>query len=174
MASQEVADPGTWSSRLPIVGWLPQYQAKWLRVDLGAGAIVAALAVPQALGYAAIAGVPVQVGLYAIPIALIAYACLGTSPQLVMGPVSTVAVLSGSLVAGLTAGQPGRAVLYTAAISMGAGLVLVVAGLLRIGWVAEFLSKPIVTGFVLGLTILIIVGELPNLLGIPVPEDPSL
>ena len=174
MASQEVADPGTWSSRLPIVGWLPQYQAKWLRVDLGAGAIVAALAVPQALGYAAIAGVPVQVGLYAIPIALIAYACLGTSPQLVMGPVSTVAVLSGSLVAGLTAGQPGRAVLYTAAISMGAGLVLVVAGLLRIGWVAEFLSKPIVTGFVLGLTILIIVGELPNLLGIPVPPGDVL
>ena len=174
MASEGTAETSTWASRLPIVGWLPRYRSKWLRVDLGAGAIVAALAVPQALGYAAIAGVPVQVGLYAIPIALIAYACLGTSPQLVMGPVSTVAVLSGSLVAGLTAGQPGQAVLYTAAISMGAGLVLVVAGLLRIGWVAEFLSKPIVTGFVLGLTILIIVGEIPNLLGIPVPPGDVL
>jgi SulP family sulfate permease len=163
-----------WADRLPILGWLPRYRKTWLRVDLAAGAIVAALAVPQSLGYAAIAGVPVQVGLYAVPIALIAYAVLGSSPQLVMGPVSTVAVLSGSLVAGLSAGQPGRAVAYTAAVAIGAGLVLVVAGFLHIGWVAEFLSKPIVTGFVLGLTVLIVVGEIPNLLGIPVPQGDVL
>ena len=162
------------AGRVPIAGWLPRYQRAWLRTDLAAGAIVAALAVPQSLGYAAIAGVPVQVGLYAVPIALVAYAIMGSSRQLVMGPVSTVAVLSGSLVAGLSAGQPGTAVTYTAAVALGAGLVLIVAGLLRVGWVAEFLSKPIVTGFVLGLTILIIVGEIPNLVGIPVAQSDVL
>jgi sulfate permease, SulP family len=155
--------------RLPILTWLPQYRRKQLRRDAIAGAIVAALAVPQALGYAAIAGVPVQVGLYAVPIALLAYAAFGTSPQLIVGPVSTVSVLSGTLVAALGPRDVREAVTYTAAIALGAGVVLVIAGLLRVGWVAEFLSKPIVTGFVFGLTLLVIIGELPNLLGIRVP-----
>ncbi len=174
MVDDALRSAGLLASRVPIVAWLPRYQPRWLRVDLAAGTIVAALAVPQALGYAAIAGVPVQVGLYAVPIALIAYAVMGSSPQLVMGPVSTVAVLSGSLVAGLSAGKPGTAVTYTAAVALGAGVVLVAGGLLRIGWVAEFLSKPIVTGFVLGLTVLIILGEIPNLLGIPTPQGDVL
>jgi high affinity sulfate transporter 1 len=145
-----------------------------LRRDAIAGAIVAALAVPQSLGYASIAGVPVQVGLYAVPIALLAYAALGTSPQLIVGPVSTVSVLSASLVAALRPANVQEAVTFTSAIALAAGLVLVIAGLVRVGWVAEFLSKPIVTGFVLGLTVLVIVGELPNLLGIPVPPGDVL
>lgn len=155
--------------RLPIVTWLPQYDRKHLRRDIIAGAIVVALAVPQALGYAAIAGVPVQVGLYAVPIALAAYAVFGTSPQLIVGPVSTVSVLSGTLVAALGPRDIREAMTYTSAIALAAGVILVIAGLLRIGWVAEFLSKPIVTGFVFGLTLLVIIGELPNLLGIRVP-----
>ena len=154
---------------LPILTWLPAYDRSHLRRDAIAGAVVAALAVPQSLGYAAIAGVPVQVGLYAVPVALLAYAAFGTSPQLVLGPVSTVSVLSATLVAGLHPKSVREAVAYTSAVALAAGFVLVTAGLLRVGWVAEFLSKPIVTGFVLGLTILVIIGELPNLLGIPVP-----
>ena len=110
-----------------------------------------------------------QVGLYAVPIALLAYAIFGTSPQLIVGPVSTVSVLSASLVATLGPDSIAEAVAYTSAIALAAGLVLVVAGVLRVGWVAEFLSKPIVTGFVFGLTVLVIIGELPNLLGIPIP-----
>jgi sulfate permease, SulP family len=155
--------------RVPILSWLPSYDRKHLRRDVIAGVIVAALAIPQSLGYAAIAGVPVQVGLYAVPIALLAYAIFGTSPQLIVGPVSTVSVLSASLVAALGPDDIAEAVAYTSAIALAAGLVLVVAGVLRVGWVAEFLSKPIVTGFVFGLTVLVIIGELPNLLGIPVP-----
>jgi high affinity sulfate transporter 1 len=158
--------------RLPILTWLPQYSRKQLPRDALAGAVVAALAVPQALGYAAIAGVPVQVGLYAVPIALAAYAVFGTSPQLIVGPVSTVSVLSGTLVVALGPRDVREAMTYTSAIALAAGVVLIVAGLLRIGWVAEFLSKPIVTGFVFGLTLLVIIGELPNLLGIHVsPGD---
>jgi len=158
--------------RLPIVTWLPVYKRARLRPDIVAGVVVAALAVPQSLGYAAIAGVPVQVGLYAVPIALLVYAALGSSPQLIVGPVSTVSVLSATLVASMHPANVAQAVTYTSAIALAAGAVLVLAGFLRVGWVAEFLSKPIVTGFVFGLTILVIIGELPNLLGIHVtPGD---
>lgn len=152
-----------------VLGWARQYDRAWLRGDLTAGAIVAALAVPQALGYAAIAGVPVQVGLYAVPTALLAYAVFGTSRQLVVGPVSTVSVLSGSLVASQSPQSEAEAVAYTVALALGSGVVLVVLGLLKVGWVAEFLSKPIVTGFVFGLTVLVIVGEIPKMAGVPVP-----
>ena len=154
--------------RIPIFTWLPAYERKLLRPDLTAGMVLAALAVPQALGYAAIAGVPVQVGLYAVPIALVAYAIFGSSRQLVLGPVSTVSVMSGSLVAALAPVNISQAVLYTTAVAVAAGIVLIIAAQIRIGWIAEFLSKPIVTGFVLGLTVLVIIGELPNLTGIPV------
>lgn len=153
---------------LPIRAWLPGYRREWLRGDLLAGLVVAALAVPQSLGYAAIAGVPVQVGLYAVPTAMLAYAVFGSSRQLVVGPVSTVSVLSGSLVASLDPQDEAQAVSYTVALALGAGLVLVVAGLLRVGWVAEFLSKPIVTGFVFGLTLLVIIGEIPKMVGVTV------
>lgn len=156
---------------MTIAAWARGYQREWLRGDLTAGALVAALAVPQSLGYAAIAGVPVQVGLYAVPTALLAYALFGTSRQLVVGPVSTVSVLSGSLVASRSPESEAEAIAYTVALALGAGVVLIALGLLRIGWVAEFLSKPIVTGFVFGLTILVIVGELPRMLGVTVESD---
>ena len=156
--------------RVPVVAWLPQYQREWLRGDFVAGVVVAALAVPQALGYASLAGAPVQAGLYAVPVALVAYALFGSSRQLVVGPVSTVSVLSGSFLASFGVAGTIQAWSYTAALALGSGLVLVGAGFLRIGWVAEFLSKPIVTGFVLGLTILVILNEIPHLLGVPTPQ----
>lgn len=159
---------------LPVRRWLPRYQRRWLKGDITAGAVVAALAVPQSLGYATIAGLPVQVGLYSMPTVLIAYALLGTSRQLIVGPVSTVAVLTGSLIAGFNPADESEAMALAAAMAIGAGLVLAVASVMRIGWVAEFLSKPIVTGFVLGLTVLVVVGELPNILGIPVPPGDVL
>ncbi|HEV7196213.1 MAG TPA: SulP family inorganic anion transporter, partial [Pedococcus sp.] len=159
---------GRWR-RVPMVRWLPRYQAAWLRGDLIAGAVVAALAIPQALGYASIAGAPVEVGLYALPVALVAYAVFGSSRQLVVGPVSTVSVLSGSFLASFGVAGTARAASYTAALALGSGLVLVAAGFVRIGWMAEFLSKPIVTGFVLGLTLLVILNEVPHLVGVPTP-----
>lgn len=154
----------------PVRHWLPAYSRSRLRGDLVAGAVVAALAIPQALGYSTIAGLPVQVGLYSLPFALFAYALLGTSRLLVVGPVSTVAVLTGSLVAGFRPSTQAEAVALASGMALTAGILLLVASLMRIGWVAEFLSKPIVTGFVLGLTILVILGELPSILGIPAPQ----
>ena len=154
---------------LPARTWLPTYQRKWLKGDLIAGSVVAALAIPQSLGYASIAGLPVQVGLYSLPTVLIVYAILGTSRKLIVGPVSTVALLTGTLIAGFKPESQAEAVALAAGMAITAGLILMLASVLHIGWVAEFLSKPIVTGFVLGLTVLVIIGELPNILGIPVP-----
>lgn len=170
------ADDRSWSAAdlVPMLSWLPQYQRSWLRGDLVAGVIVAALLVPQSLGYARIAGVPVQVGLYAVPLALLAYAALGSSPQLIVGPASTVAIVSGSLVADIARDNPEDAVAITAALAIAAGIVLVATGVLRIAWLAEFLSKPIITGFVFGLTLTIVIGELPGLLGIDKPSGDLL
>jgi high affinity sulfate transporter 1 len=153
-----------------VVEWIRTYPIRYLGADLLAGLVVAALAMPQSLGYAAIAGVPVLVGLYSIPLALIAYALFGSSPRLVVGPVSTVSVLSGSLVADLSGGDPDRAVAMTSALALSAGIGLIIGGVLKLGWAAEFMSRPIVTGFVFGLVLLIILGEIPSLLGMP-PEQ---
>ncbi len=159
---------------LPILTWLPRYDRSLLGQDMLAGSVIAALAIPQALGYAAIANVPIQVGLYAVPLALLAYAVFGSSRQLVMGPVSTVSVLSGSLVAVSAKGDPALAVAFTGALAVAGGLMLLLAGMLRWGWVAEFLSKPIITGFVFGLTLVIIVGSVPTLIGVPGPSTGSI
>ncbi len=155
--------------RVPVVEWIKSYQIRYLGPDLIAGIVVAALAMPQSLGYSGIAGVPILVGLYSIPLALIAYAVFGSSPRLVVGPVSTVSVLSGTLVADLSGGDPEKAVGLTAALAFATGGVLILGGLLRLGWAAEFMSRPIVTGFVFGLVLLIVLGEIPSLLGMP-PE----
>jgi SulP family sulfate permease len=153
-----------------MMRWLPAYDRSRLWGDVLAGAMVAALLVPQSLGYARIAGVPVQVGLYAVPLALLAYAVLGSSPQLIVGPASTVAIVSGSLVADIARDNPQDVVAVTSALAIAAGLVLAAIGLTRIAWLAEFLSKPIVTGFVFGLTLTIVIGEAPTLLGITKPS----
>ncbi len=131
-----------------------------------AAVVVTALMVPQALGYAALAGVPVEAGLYAIPLALVVYALLGSSPQLIVGPVSTVSVLSGSLLAAWGVGTPDEALAVAGVLALLSGLMLIVGGALRIGWAAEFLSKPIITGFVFGLCVGIVIGEIPVLLGL--------
>lgn len=150
------------------------YHRDYLPGDLGAGILVAALAVPQALGYAVVAGVPVEVGLYTLPPALLAYALYGTSRLLFVGPVSTVSVLSGSIVRALSGGDPEHAVALTSALAIVAGVVLIVAGAFKMGWMARFLSEPIVTGFVAGLVVLIVVGEIPGLAGLTPPTGSLL
>ena len=166
-AGQQAPHQSAWRRRLPATRWMPAYRRRLLAGDLLAGLVVAALAIPQSLGYAGIGGVPIIVGLYAIPLALVAYALFGSSPQLVVGPVSTVSVLSGSLVAGMAAGDPARAVALTSALAIGAGIGLLIGGLARLGWAAEFMSSSIITGFVFGLVLLIVIGEVPSLLGMP-------
>lgn len=159
---------------VPPVRWLPRYRRAWLGPDLVAGAVVASVAVPTAMGYAGVALAPPQAGLYALPGALLAYAVLGSSRQLSVGPSSTVALMSGAVVAGAigggaSGGDPGRAAALTAGIAIAAGLLLALVGLLRLGWITDFMSRPVTVGFAFGLGVTVIVGELPHVLGLP-PE----
>ncbi len=153
---------------IPIMRWLPHYRRTWLRGDVLAGLAVASVAIPTAMGYSTVADVPVQVGLYALPAALILYAIFGSSRQVSVGPTSTVAIMSGAVVFGVVgSGDPVRATAVSAAVAISAGLLLTLAGALRLGWITDFISRPVITGFTIGLSIVVICGELPHLLGVP-------
>jgi high affinity sulfate transporter 1 len=151
---------------LPIVNWLPRYQRSWLRPDLIAGITVAALVVPKALGYASIAGVPIEYGLYAAAAGAIIYAFFGGSGQIATGPSSALAaVAAGALItAGISAGGE-EAVEMVAAITLVSGLLFLLLAVLRMGWISQFLSKPVITGFLFGAAIQVVIGELAKLTG---------
>ena len=156
----------------PLTLWLPKYDPRWLGRDALAGLAVAAVAIPTAMGYSTVALTPVQAGLYALPAALIMYAIFGSSRQLAIGPTSTVALMSGAVVAGIEGIEdPSRAIAMTAGVAVAAGVWLTLFGLLRLGWVTDFISRPVIVGFSFGLGLTVLAGELTHLLGIP-PEDP--
>ena len=152
------------------MGWvfpsLGGYQRSWVRGDLLAGLSVWAVLVPEALAYASIAGVSPVVGLYAAPGALILYAALGSSRQLVVGPMAAAAVLSAATVGALVPVGGGRFAALTAALAIITGLAALAAGLLRLGFLANFISEPVLKGFIIGLSLTIIARQLPKLLGI--------
>ena len=121
---------------------------------------------PESLAYASIAGVSPVVGLYAAPPALLLYALLGSSRHLIVGPMSATAALSAAAVASFaTQGQP-EYVTLTAALAIVTGIVALTAGLLRLGFLASFISEPVMKGFIVGLALTIIVGQLPKLFGV--------
>jgi sulfate permease, SulP family len=142
------------------------YRREWLRGDLIAGLTVWAVLVPEALAYASIAGVSPVVGLYAAPGALIFYAAFGSSRHLVTGPMSATAALSAAIVATYATAGSGKFTTMTAALAISAGLVALIAGLLRLGFLASFISEPVMKGFIVGLALTIIAGQLPKLFGV--------
>lgn len=146
------------------------YRRRWLRSDLVAGLTVWAVLVPEALAYASIAGVSPVIGLYAAPPALVLYAAFGSSRHLVTGPMSATAALSAAAVAEVAAGADDVAAL-TAALAIATGAVAALAGLLRLGFLAGFISEPVIKGFIIGLALTIIVGQVPKLLGIDKAGD---
>jgi sulfate permease, SulP family len=156
--------------KLPIVAWLPGYERRWLRGDLAAGIAVTALIVPKNLGYADIAGVPLQNGLYAAAVGGIVYALFATSRHISTGPSSSLAAVAGGavVVTGLGGEQAAQLV---AAIALATGLLFLLLALLRMGWIASFLSKAVVTGFLAGAAIDVVVGELPKLTGTSAEGD---
>jgi high affinity sulfate transporter 1 len=151
---------------LPILSWVPRYQRMWLRPDLIAGITVAALVVPKSLGYAGIAGVPIEYGLYAAAAGAILYAIFGLSGQIATGPSSALAaVAAGALVSAGIATGSGDAVALIAAVTIASGLMFLVLRLFRMGWISQFLSKPVITGFLFGAAIEVVIGELPKITG---------
>ena len=149
---------------LPIVGWLPRYENRWWRPDLLAGLTVWALLVPEAMAYAEIAGMPAEAGLYAALGAIVGYALFGTSRQLFVGPSSTVAILSAGTVAAVATGDDWADVTILLAVMV--GVMLIALGVLRLGFISVFMSKPVLTGFTFGLGLVIAVGQLNKLFGV--------
>jgi MFS superfamily sulfate permease-like transporter len=151
-------------------GWLFSslrgYQRTWLRGDLIAGPTVWAVLIPEALAYATIAGVSLVVGLYAAPGALLLYAAFGSSRHLITGPMSATAALSAATVSSYATAGSSAFVTMTAALAISAGLAALIAGLLRLGFLASFISEPVLKGFIVGLALTIIVGQLPALFGV--------
>ncbi len=153
---------------VPITAWLPAYPRDSLRFDLIAGLTGWGVMTPSAMAYAQMAGGPAQIGLYAAFAALLAYAIFGTSRHLRVTASSTMAIMSAAVVASLTVpGDVERYLMLTASLALIVGLLLVLAGFARLGFISDFLSKSVVTGFVFGLAITIIVGQLPKLVGLP-------
>lgn len=149
---------------LSISEWLPKYRRADLRFDVIAGVSVAALVVPKALGYAGIALVPIQNGLYAAAAGALLYAMFGTSRQISTGPSSALAAVAASAV--VTAGMPPEeAPALVAAVTLVAGALFVILAVLKMGWISRFLSKAVITGFLFGAAIEVVVGELPKLAG---------
>jgi len=132
-----------------------------------AGLTVWAVLVPESLAYASIAGVSPVIGLYAAPPALVLYAAFGSSRYLITGPMSATAALSAAAVADLATGGPANFAAYTSVLALVTGVLALLAGLLRLGFLANFISEPVLKGFIVGLALTIIIGQVPKLLGIP-------
>ena len=167
-------DPHAWAAPgpsgirryVPILTWLPAYDRSFLRFDAIAGATVWGLLVPESIAYAGLAGLPPEAGLYTLLATLAAYAIFGTSRHLVAAATSAAAVLIAS---GVAAVAPSGAAEYAAdgaAIVIFCGALFLLAGFLRLGFVAQFLSVPVMAGFVFGLAIFVTVKQLPKLFGI--------
>ena len=125
-----------------------------------------AVLVPEALAYASIAGVSPVIGLYAAPPALVLYAAFGSSRHLVNGPMAATAALSAAAVADLTTGGPDQVAAFTVTIALVTGVFALIAGLLRLGFLANFISEPVLKGFIIGLALTIIIGQVPKLFGV--------
>ena len=160
--------PSTLQQWFPAAIWLPRYPwAKFTVPDLIAAVSLAALLVPESMGYASVAGVPVQVGLYAAPLGLVGYALFGGSRLAVFAAAGSVAAVSASVVSGLSPDNTQQAVAFTSALALATGAVFFVAGLARLGWISNFMSKAVIAGFITAMSIQIIVGQLAALVGIP-------
>jgi SulP family sulfate permease len=152
---------------VPIVGWLPSYDRADLRFDAISGVVSWGVMVPVAMAYAGLAGMPPETGLVTAFAALAAYAIFGTSRHLKVTASSSVAIMSASVVGAIAAGNAGDYLELSAALAVIVGLILIVAGAARLGFLSQFLAASVVTGFVIGLAVVITIGQIPALLGIP-------
>jgi high affinity sulfate transporter 1 len=151
---------------LPILGWLPSYRREWLLADILAGLAVWAVMVPEGMAYSSIVGVPPITGLYTIIPPLIVYALLGTSRVLVVGPDTATGLISALTVGALAAQGTADFNSLTSTLAILIGAFFLLFGALRMGWVAAFIPTPVMRGFIEGLVLVTIIGQVPHLLGI--------
>ena len=166
--------PTGWLRWMPGLNTLRHYPRRWLAKDVGAGLVLSAVLVPVGMGYAEAAGVPAIHGLYATVLPLLAYALLGPSRIMVLGPDSTLAAVIASLILPLAAGSVERAVTLAGALALLSGAFLLLIGFARLGVMADLFSKPIRLGFFNAIALTVIIGQMPKLLGFSAPADGPL
>ena len=159
---------------IPLVRTIRGYERAFLRFDLTAGLVLAAMLIPQGMAYAELTGLPAVTGIYTTIAALLAYAVFGPNRQLVLGPDSSLAPVIAAVVLPLAAGDVALAVALASALSLLAGVVCIAAGFLRLGVVTELLSKPIRIGYLNGIAVIVLISQLPKALGFSVDADTSI
>ncbi|MFM2072073.1 MAG: hypothetical protein RLZZ623_2336, partial [Actinomycetota bacterium] len=153
-------------NRFPITRWIREYERAWIRADVIAGLTVVALLIPEGMAYAQIAGVPPQAAFYAAPVGLLAFAVFGSSRQLVVAVSAAIATMSFATVSLIAEPNTEQFIVLTAALALLSGVFAVIAGLLKLGRVAQFFSESVMVGFISGLALVIAVKQVPKLLGI--------
>jgi high affinity sulfate transporter 1 len=164
----------TWTRWLPGLQMLRDYQAAWFPRDLVAGLVLTTMLVPVGIAYAVASGVPGIYGLYATIVPLLVYALFGPSRILVLGPDSSLAAVILAVVLPLSAGDPARAVLVASLMAVVSGLVCILIGALKLGFVTELLSKPIRYGYMNGIALAVLIAQLPKLLGFKIESKGPL
>jgi MFS superfamily sulfate permease-like transporter len=159
---------------LPGIVTLRQYRLAWLPNDIAAGIVLATVLVPVGIAYAIASGVPGIYGLYATIVPLLAYALFGPSRILVLGPDSSLAAVILSVIFPLSGGDPVRAVALASAMAVVSGIVCILAGVARLGFVTELLSKPIRYGYMNGIALTVLVSQLPKFFGFSIDGDGPL
>ena len=163
-----------WTRWLPGLQTLGHYQAAWLPRDLVAGLVLTTMLVPVGIAYAVASGVPGIYGLYATIVPLLAYALFGPSRILVLGPDSSLAAVILAVVLPLSGGEPMRAVALASMMAVVSGLVCILIGVLRLGFVTELLSKPIRYGYMNGIALTVLISQLPKLFGFSIESKGPL
>jgi sulfate permease, SulP family len=161
---------------MPVTGNLRGYVKRFLHLDVIAGLTLAALAIPSAMGYAEVAGLPPVAGLYALLLPVIAYAIFGSSRQLVVGPEAALAVLVATIIAPMADGDAKRYASLAAMLAILTGGVYLIAFVVRLGWIADYFSRAVLVGYIHGMVVVLIAGQLGKLLGLsiqgtePIPQ----
>lgn len=161
----------TFSPASYLPQWLREYQKAWLAGDLTAGLIVTVMLIPQSLAYALLAGLPPEVGLYASILPIVAYALLGSSMTLAVGPVAVASLMTASALAPFAVAGTTEYVTLAVQLSLISGVMLLAFGAMRLGFLAYFLSHPVISGFITGSAVVIAIGQLKYLLGVRVPSS---
>jgi sulfate permease, SulP family len=160
---------------MKVLDWLFDYRKEWLRPDLLAGLITAAVVIPKAMAYATVAGLPVQAGLYTAFVPAVIYAVLGSSRVLSVSTTTTIAILTGAELALVVPdGDPAMLLRASATLALMVGVLLAVASVLRLGFLATFISEPVLSGFKAGIGIVIVLDQVPKLLGVHFPKGTFL
>lgn len=157
--------PGFARHFMPGLEVFSHYDRSWLRSDLGAGLSVAAIALPVGIAYADLAGVPAVFGMYSAIFPLLAYALFGSSRQLMTGPDAATCIIVAASLGPLAGGDPERYLALMVVLTLMTGILYVVAGVARLGFIANFLSQPILTGYLNGIALIIVAGQLKKLFG---------